>query len=91
MDSVPDTEAPLPPLPLVERSPEITVKGSEQGDGMEAGRCRPVQVSERFSIEECKRAVLDFLVPTEVRKFPPKVKYGQGARSVLGAQEGQGR
>jgi len=37
-----------------------------------AGRCRHVQVSELFSRDECDQAVMDFLVATEVGKFPPK-------------------
>jgi len=36
-----------------------------------AGRCRHVQISELFSIEECDQAVMDFLAATEVGKFPP--------------------
>ena len=40
--------------------------------GWKAGRCQHVQISELFSIEECNEAVMDFLVATEVRKFPPK-------------------
>jgi len=31
-----------------------------------------VKVSEWFSIEKCDQAVMDFLVATDVRKFPPK-------------------
>jgi len=40
--------------------------------GWKAGRCRHVQVSELFSMEECDQAVMDFLAATEVGKFPPK-------------------
>jgi hypothetical protein len=40
--------------------------------GWKAGKCRHVQVSELFSMEECDQAVLDFLAATEVGKFPPK-------------------
>jgi len=40
--------------------------------GWKAGRCRHVQVSELFSMEECDQAVVDFLAATEVGKFPPK-------------------
>jgi len=40
--------------------------------GWKAGRCRHVQISELFSIEECDQAVMDFLAATDVGKFPPK-------------------
>ena len=40
--------------------------------GWKAGRCRHVQISELFSMEECDQAVVDFLAATEVGKFPPK-------------------
>ena len=40
--------------------------------GWKAGRCRHVQVSELLSMELCDEAVVDFLVATEVGKFPPK-------------------
>jgi hypothetical protein len=40
--------------------------------GWKAGRCRHVQISELFTIEECDQGVMDFLAATEVRKFPPK-------------------
>ena len=40
--------------------------------GWKAGRCRQMQVSELFSMEECDQAVVDFLASTEVGKFPPK-------------------
>jgi len=40
--------------------------------GWKAGRCRQVQVSELFAIEECDQAVVDFLAVTEVGKFLPK-------------------
>ena len=42
--------------------------------GWKAGRCRHVQISELFSIGECDQAVMDFLVATEVGKFPAKVE-----------------
>ena len=71
-DSVPDAGVPLPPLQPVKRSPERTVEGGGKVTGWKAGRCRHVQISEMFSIVECDRAVMDFLVATEVRKFPPK-------------------
>jgi len=40
--------------------------------GWKAGRCRHVQISELFSIEECDQVVVDFLAATDVGKFPPK-------------------
>jgi hypothetical protein len=40
--------------------------------GWKAGRCRHVQISEHFTIEECDQVVMDILAATEVRKFPPK-------------------
>jgi len=40
--------------------------------GWKAVRCRHVQISELFSLEECDRVVLDFLAATEVREFPPE-------------------
>jgi hypothetical protein len=40
--------------------------------GWKAGRCRHMQVSELFSMEQCDQAVMDFLATTEVGKFPPK-------------------
>jgi len=50
-----------------------------------------VQISELFSIDECDQAMMDFLAAIEVGKFPPKVKWRQGAGSGLGAQEWWGR
>ena len=43
-----------------------------QTTGWNAGRCRHVQISELFPIEECYQAVMDFLAATEVRKFQPE-------------------
>jgi len=43
-----------------------------QTTGWKAGRCRHVQISEPFTIEECDQAVMDFLAATEVGKFLPK-------------------
>jgi len=37
-----------------------------------SGKCRHMQISELFSMEEWDQAVVDFLAATEVRKFPPK-------------------
>jgi hypothetical protein len=39
--------------------------------GGRAGRCQNVQIYELCSIAECDQAVMDFLVATEVGKFPP--------------------
>jgi hypothetical protein len=43
-----------------------------QTTGWKAGRCRHVQISELFTIEECDQAVMDLLAATEVGKFRPK-------------------
>jgi hypothetical protein len=48
------------------------MEGGGKGDGLEAGRCRHVQICELLSIEVCDQAVMDFLAATEVGKFPPK-------------------
>jgi len=40
--------------------------------GWKAGRCRHMQVSELFSIEECDEAVIDFLAAAEVGKLLPR-------------------
>jgi hypothetical protein len=40
--------------------------------GWKASRCRHMQISELFSMEECDQAVMDFLTAAEVRKFLPK-------------------
>ena len=40
--------------------------------GSKAGRCWHVQVSELLSMEKCDQVVMDFLVATDIRKFPPK-------------------
>ena len=40
--------------------------------GWKAGRCRHVQVSELFFMEQCDQAVVDFLAATQVVKFPHK-------------------
>jgi hypothetical protein len=47
-------------------------KAVGKATGRKVGRCRHVQVSELFAMEECDQAVMDFLAATEVRKFPPK-------------------
>ena len=43
--------------------------------GWKAGRCRHVQTSELFSIEQCDESVMDFLAATEVGKFRRRVKW----------------
>jgi hypothetical protein len=68
-DPDPDAGAPPPPLQLVERPTESTIEGSGKVTGWIAGRCRHVQISELFSIEEYDQAVMDILAATEVRKF----------------------
>jgi len=40
--------------------------------GWRAGRCRHVQISELLSMEKCDGAVMDFLITTDIGKFPPK-------------------
>ena len=47
-------------------------KAVGQATGRKAGRCRHVQISELFTVEECDQAVMDFLAATEVMKFLPK-------------------
>jgi len=47
-----------------------------QTTGWKVGRCRHMQISELFTIEECDQAVKDFLVATEVGIFPPKTRSG---------------
>jgi hypothetical protein len=64
--------APLLPLQPVERPAERALESGGKGKGWKAGRCRHVQVSELFSMEECDQAVVDFLAATEVGKFPPR-------------------
>ena len=64
--------APLPPLQPVERPAKTLWKAVGKATGWKAGRCRHVQISELFSMEECDQAVMDFLAATEVGKFPPK-------------------
>jgi len=47
-------------------------KSVGKATGWKAGRCRHVQIAELVSIEACYQPVMDFLVATEVGKFPPK-------------------
>ena len=51
---------------------KVLCKAVGKVTGWKAGRCRHVQVSELFSMEECDQAVVDFLAAPEVGKFPPK-------------------
>jgi len=46
-------------------------KAVRKETGWRTGRCRHVQISDLFSLEECDQAVMDFLAATEVGKFPP--------------------
>jgi hypothetical protein len=46
-------------------------KAMRKATGSRAGRCRPVLISELFSIDQCDQAVMDILAATEVGKFPP--------------------
>ena len=39
--------------------------------GWKDGTLRHVQISEPFTTEGCDHAVMDFLVATEIRKYPP--------------------
>jgi len=55
------------------KDPQKTLwKTVGQATGWKVGRCQHVQISELFTIEDCDQAVMDFLVATEVGKFPPK-------------------
>jgi hypothetical protein len=47
-------------------------KAVGKATGWKEGRCWHVQVSELFSMDKCNPAVIDFLVATDVGKFPPK-------------------
>jgi hypothetical protein len=40
--------------------------------GWRAGGCQHMQVSELLSMEMCNNAVMDFLISTDIGKFPPK-------------------
>jgi len=60
--------------------------------GWTACRCRHVQISELFTIEECDQAVMDFLAATEVGKFSPKWRRsGMERAQGLGLRSGIGR
>jgi len=65
-------------------------KAVGKATGWKAGRCRHVQISELFSIEECDQAVMDFLAATEVGKFPPKWSSGRERAQGLGLRSGIG-
>jgi len=51
---------------------KVPWKAVGKATGWKAGRCRHMQISEVFSIEECNQAKMDFLAATEVGKFTPK-------------------
>jgi len=55
-------------------------KAVGKATGWKAGRCRHVQISELFSIDECDQAVIDFLAATEVGKFAPRLMAGRSGR-----------
>ena len=71
-DCGPAAEAPLPPLQQMERPAEDTVENSGTDNRLESGRCRHIQISELFTIEEGNQAEMDFLATTEVGKSPRK-------------------
>ena len=49
-------------------------KAVGKATGWKAGKCRHVQTSEPFSIQECNQAVMNFLAASEVGKIPAKVE-----------------
>jgi hypothetical protein len=64
----------------------IVRKTVGQATGWKVGRCRQVQISERYTIEECDQAVMDFLADMEVGKFPPKYRRGMEPAKGLGVR-----
>jgi len=48
-------------------------KAMEEATSWKAGRRRHVQISELFSREKCDQAVMDYLVTTDVGKFPAQM------------------
>jgi len=46
-------------------------KAVGKATGWKVGRCRHVQISELFSVEECDQVVMDFLAATEVGNSHP--------------------
>jgi hypothetical protein len=54
-------------------------KALGKATGWNVSRCRQVQISELFSLENCDQAVMDFLAATDVGKFPPELaeEFGQ--------------
>jgi len=44
--------------------------------GWKPGRCRHMQISELFSLEEFDQAVMDSLAATDVGKFPTQMMDG---------------
>jgi len=61
--------------------------------GWKVRRCRHMQISELFSIEECDQAVMDVLAATEVGKFPAQLndsmEEAQRRAQVLGGSDGR--
>jgi len=51
---------------------KVVAKGTE----WRAGRCQRMKVPELLSIKKCDQPVMDFLVATDVGKFPPKMDGG---------------
>jgi len=64
-------------------------KAVGKATGWKAGRCRHVQISELFFVEECDQAVMDFLAATEVGEFPPRWRSGMEQAQRL--TQGRGR
>jgi len=56
--------------------PKKLWKEMGKATGQRAGICRHVQISELPSVEKCDKAVMDFLVATDIGKFPPKMDGG---------------
>jgi len=67
-----DMGTPFPPLQRMERPAKMLWKEVGKATGWKAARFRHVQVSELFPMEKCSQVVMDFLVATDVGKFPPK-------------------
>jgi len=70
-------------------------KSVEQATDWTAGRCRHVQISERFTIDPCILAGMDFFAATEFWKFRPKwlwlfwAAWGHGAWGRRWRQRGK--
>jgi hypothetical protein len=62
-------------LPLrrwMEQQIELWTAGGK-ATGWQVGRCRHVYISELFSIQRYNQVVMDFLPPSDVGNFPPKL------------------